>query len=122
MGMVVRLDIKSRHRSLTSTNMFHLSASLSFFVPADSLYTYDNTLHGEVTKMFLNALSVRPDDPDLHTVLGVLYHISSDFDKSIEAFKNAVKLKPDDPALWNKLGATQANSSRSADAVHAYKR
>jgi len=52
----------------------------------------------------------------------VLYHISSDFDKAIEAFKNAVKLKPDDPALWNKLGATQANSSRSSDAVHAYKR
>jgi len=58
----------------------------------------------------------------VQTVLGVLYHISSDFDKAIEAFKNAVKLKPDDPALWNKLGATQANSSRSSDAVHAYKR
>lgn len=72
--------------------------------------------------MFLNALSIRPDDADLHTVLGVLYHISSDFDKAIEAFKNAVKLKPDDAALWNKLGATQANSSRSEDAVHAYKR
>jgi tetratricopeptide (TPR) repeat protein len=91
-------------------------------LPANSQYTYDNLLHDEVTKMFLNALSIRPDDPDLHTVLGVLYHISSDFDKAIEAFKNAVKLKPDDAALWNKLGATQANSSRSGDAVHAYKR
>lgn len=89
---------------------------------ASSPYTYDNLLHDEVTKMFLNALTIRPDDPDLHTVLGVLYHISSDFDKAIDAFKNAVKLKPDDAALWNKLGATQANSSRSGDAVHAYKR
>ena len=52
----------------------------------------------------------------------ILYHISSDFDKAIDSFKIAVKLKPDDAALWNKLGATQANSSRSSEAVHAYKR
>lgn len=89
---------------------------------ANSQYSYDNTLHDEVTKMFLHALAVRPEDPDLHTVLGVLYHISSDFDKAIEAFKNAVKLRPDDAQLWNKLGATQANSSRGSDAVHAYRR
>jgi len=88
----------------------------------DPMVTYDNTLHQEVTKMYLQALAIRPDDPDLHTVLGVLYHISSDFDKAIEAFKTAVKLKPEDAALWNKLGATQANSTRSGEAVHAYQR
>jgi len=55
-------------------------------------------------------------------VLGVLYHISSDFDKSIASFRDATRLRPDDAALWNKLGATQANSSRSADAVQAYQR
>jgi peroxin-5 len=85
-------------------------------------FSYDRDLHDDVTSMFLAALSQRPDDPDLHTVLGVLYHISSDFDKAIASFKAAVALKPDDATLWNKLGATQANSSRSADAVHAYKR
>lgn len=89
---------------------------------ASAARTLDDVLHGDVTKMFLSAVALRPDDPDLHTVLGVLYHISSDFDKAIEAFKNAVKLKPDDAQLWNKLGATQANSQRSADSVHAYQR
>jgi len=79
-------------------------------------------IHDEVTRMFLDAVKVNPRDPDLHTVLGVLYHISNDFDKAIESFKIALKLKPDDPCLWNKLGATQANSSRSSEAVHAYKR
>jgi peroxin-5 len=78
--------------------------------------------HDEITRMFLDAVKVNPRDADLHTVLGVLFHISSDFDKAIEAFKTAVKLRPDDPALWNKLGATQANSQRSAAAVHAYER
>lgn len=33
---------------------------------SNSQYSYDNTLHDDVTKMFLNALTIRPDDPDLH--------------------------------------------------------
>jgi len=56
------------------------------------------------------------------TVLGMLFHISSDYDKAIDEFKKAVELRPTDPTLWNKLGATQANSARSADAVSAYRR
>jgi len=82
----------------------------------------DGSLHDQVTNMFMEATKVNPNDSDLYTVLGVLWHISNDFEKAIDAFKNAVKIKPDDPALWNKLGATQANSSKSADAVFAYKR
>jgi len=81
-----------------------------------------SALHDQVTKFFLDALKINSKDADLHTVLGVLYHISSDFDKAIESFKAALKLRPDDAQLWNKLGATQANSSRSAEAVHAYRR
>jgi len=84
--------------------------------------SFDNSLHNQITKFFLNALLLNPKDADLHTVLGVLYHISSDFDKAIDSFKAALKLRPDDAQLWNKLGATQANSSRSAEAVHAYRR
>lgn len=38
------------------------------------------------------------------------------------ASRTAVKLNPNDPTLWNKLGATQANSSKSAEAVSAYKK
>lgn len=82
----------------------------------------DATLHDEVTKMFLNAAQTKPDDADVLTVLGVLYHISSDYDKAIDSFRSAVQLRPDDAALWNKLGATLANASQSHDAVHAYQR
>lgn len=82
----------------------------------------DAGLHGQVTAMFKEALRLRPADSQLHTVLGVLYHLSSDFDQSIECFKTALKLSPDSAQLWNKLGATLANSSRSGEAVHAYHR
>lgn len=83
---------------------------------------FDNDLHAQVAKMFMNAVKTNPRDPDLHIVLGVLYHITSDWEKSIASFKNALKLKPDDARLWNKLGATQANSSQSYEAMYAYKR
>jgi Flp pilus assembly protein TadD len=82
----------------------------------------DHNLHNVVTKMFQRAAIINPKDYEVHTVLGVLYHLSNDYDKAIVEFKEAVRLKPDDPTLWNKLGATQANSNRSADAVHAYRR
>jgi peroxin-5 len=82
----------------------------------------DVTLHDEVTRMFLAALQLSPQDAELHQVLGVLYHITGDFDKAIDSFKRAIDLKPDSAQLWNKLGATQANSSRSSDAVYAYQR
>lgn len=82
----------------------------------------DGSLHNQVIKMFQLATNINKEDADLFTVLGVLHHISSDFDQAIEAFRSAVRIRPSDPALWNKLGATQANSMKSSDAVHAYKR
>jgi peroxin-5 len=82
---------------------------------------FDGFLHEQVTKMFLKAAEINPRDADVFTVLGVLYHISSEFDLAIDAFRKAVEINPTDPTLWNKLGATQANSSKSAEAVSAYK-
>lgn len=76
--------------------------------------------HLEVTHLFHEAAKMAPEDGDVHTVLGVLYNLSREYDRAIEAFRTALKLKPRDYSLWNKLGATQANSARSADALYAY--
>merc|ERR1712137_49934 len=57
-----------------------------------------------------------------HTVLGVLWNLTREYEHAENAFKEALKLDPENPSLWNKLGATQANSSRpdgSKDAVYA---
>lgn len=76
--------------------------------------------HAEVAHLFHEAAQMSPEDADIHTVLGVLYNLSREYDRAIEAFRTALQLKPRDYSLWNKLGATQANSARSADALYAY--
>ncbi|BBN18341.1 peroxin-5 [Marchantia polymorpha subsp. ruderalis] len=76
--------------------------------------------HSQVTQMVNEAALVAPGDGDVHTVLGVLYNLSREYDRAIQSFQRALELKPRDYSLWNKLGATQANSARSADAIYAY--
>lgn len=78
--------------------------------------------HTKVVDLFNKALQINGKDADLHIVLGVLYNITSDYDKAEVHFKKAIQARPKDPSLWNKLGATQANGQRCNDAIKAYSR
>ncbi|XP_052872488.1 peroxisomal targeting signal 1 receptor [Anopheles cruzii] len=118
--MLVRwMKCNVRYEGLVPPEMMQAQASGPL---ASSLISSPNLQ--EVQDLFIRAVQQSPNeiDADIQEALGVLFNLSSEYDKAVDCFQAAVQVRPENSKTWNRLGASLANGNRSVEAVEAYQR
>jgi Tfp pilus assembly protein PilF len=76
----------------------------------------------EAAKAFRQALSIKPDWPEAHSLLGSALAQAGDYREAEAELRKAVALKPDYAEGWNFLGEFLMKRGKEAEAQAAFKK
>ena len=74
----------------------------------------------EARKVLEFALEVRPDDPEAHYSLGMVFAQTGDTEKAYEHLQRALKARPDYPEALNNLGILYLMTRRRDEAIASF--
>lgn len=110
MPEAIRLLKRAEHSDPKSYNTLLLLGNAHFALGQNG----DTTKYKEARKYYLRALEVRPDDPDLHTLLGMTYYFGrpSDAQSAASEYRKALAANPrHEMALQNLAAALIATGA-----------
>ena len=76
----------------------------------------------EATKAFRQALSIRPDWAEAHSLLGSILSRAGNYPEAEVELRKAVTLKPDYAEGWNYLGEFLKDRGKTQEAQEAFKK
>jgi peroxin-5 len=114
--LVSWLQRHPKYQALVPPNMLEEPPMASSLIGSPSLL--------EVQNLYLQAVQQNTPtiDVDIQEALGVLFNLSSEYDKAADCFRAALQIEPQSSKIWNRLGASLANGNRSVEAVDAYQK
>ncbi|OQY20288.1 MAG: hypothetical protein B6I36_01485 [Desulfobacteraceae bacterium 4572_35.1] len=98
----------------------HIDLAQSHYKMAQSyIATKDHT--GALTEM-LQAVKIKPDNPDYQATLAMVYFNKQAYSKSEQHYKKSLQLRPNDPNVQNNLAALYLNMQRWDDAAALFRK
>jgi protein involved in polysaccharide export with SLBB domain/Flp pilus assembly protein TadD len=88
----------------------------------DGMTLYDSGKLSDAIAAFKRADKLKPDDPQIHYMLGMVYSKSKAYKDAADSFKHAVRFKPDWPEAHFKLGTMSYVLGRRSQSLEEYKK
>ena len=117
-----------QRKGLTLAKLLIIIAVIAIFAAVPLGHVHDRKYHQERMQIIgerirgTQALEIKPDYPEAHNNLGVIYRQKGMYDNAIVEFKEAIRLKPDFAIAYYNIARAYSQRSDKINAVESLKK